>query len=90
MSKVTRRGFDENDSRWFSNKEQARLRKSKEEIEWLISREYKIEHVIKFVGDRYQFSIRQRNALKRGACSLESKILRSKKRLLSSPNLIFI
>lgn len=47
MIKVTRRGFDENDSRWFSNKEQARLKKSKEEIEWLISREYKIEHVIK-------------------------------------------
>ena len=83
MSKVTRRGFDENDSRWFSNKEQARLKKSKEEIEWLISREYKIEHVIKFVGDRYKFSIRQRNALKRGACSLKSKILRSKKRLSS-------
>lgn len=81
MSKVTRRGFDENDKRWFSNKEQLRLKKAKEEIEWLISREYKMEHVIKFVGDRYQFSIRQRDALKRGACSEESKLIRNKKRL---------
>lgn len=81
MSKVTKRGFDENDKRWFSNKEQLRLKKAKEEIEWLISREYKMEHVIKFVGDRYQFSIRQRDALKRGACSEESKLIRNKKRL---------
>lgn len=81
MSKVTRRGFDEDDKRWFSNKEQLRLKKAKEEIEWLISREYKMDHVIKFVGDRYQFSIRQRDALKRGACSEESKKIRSEKRL---------
>ncbi|MDZ4994674.1 DUF434 domain-containing protein [Clostridium perfringens] len=81
MSKVTRRGFDENDKRWFSNKEQLRLKKAKEEIEWLISRDYKMDHVIKFVGDRYQFSIRQRDTLKRGACSEESKLIRNKKRL---------
>lgn len=81
MSKVTKRGFDENDKRWFSNKEQERLQKAKEEIEWLISRDYKMEHVIKFIGDRYQFSLRQRDALKRGACSEESKKIRREKRL---------
>lgn len=81
MSKVTKRGFDESDKRWFSNKEQERLKKSKEEIEWLISRDYKMDHVIKFVGDRYQFSLRQRDALKRGACSEESKKIRKEKRL---------
>ncbi len=32
MSKVTRRGFDENDSRWFSNKEQARLKSPKKKL----------------------------------------------------------
>lgn len=81
MSKVTRRGFDEDDKRWFSNKEQERLQKAKEEIEWLISRDYKMDHVIKFVGDRYQFSLRQRDSLKRGACSEESKKIRREKRL---------
>lgn len=81
MSKVTRRGFDEDDKRWFSHKEQKRLKKAKEEIEWLISRDYKMDHVIKFVGDRYQFSLRQRDALKRGACSEESKKIRREKRL---------
>ncbi|HHD2751302.1 TPA: DUF434 domain-containing protein [Clostridium perfringens] len=81
MSKVTRRGFDEDDKRWFSNKEQERLQKAKEEIEWLISRDYKMDHVIKFVGDRYQFSLRQRDSLKRGACSEESKKIRREKML---------
>ena len=34
MSKVSKRGFDENDKRWFSDKELIRLKKAKEEIEW--------------------------------------------------------
>ena len=49
MSKVSKRGFDENDKRWFSDKELIRLKKAKEEIEWLINREYKIEQVVNFV-----------------------------------------
>ena len=79
MAKVSKRGFDENDKRWFSNKELTRLRKAKEEIEWLINREYKIEPVITFVGDRYQFSLRQRDALKRSICTEKNKIIRKSK-----------
>lgn len=81
MAKVSKRGFDENDKRWFSNKELIRLRKAKEEIEWLINREYKIEPVITFVGDRYQFSLRQRDALKRSICTEKSKIIRKSKNI---------
>ena len=81
MSKTSVRGFDKNDSRWFSNKELIRLKKAKEEIEYLINRDYKIEPVVTFVGDRYQFSTRQRDALKRAICTLEKLNIRNSKRL---------
>ena len=52
MSKVFQRVFDINDKKWFSNKEIIKLSKAKEEIEWLINRDYKINSVVNFVGDR--------------------------------------
>ena len=52
MSKVFQRGFDINDKKWFYNKEIIKLSKAKEEIEWLINRDYKIDSVVNFVGDR--------------------------------------
>ncbi|MCC0698761.1 DUF434 domain-containing protein [Clostridioides sp. ZZV15-6383] len=55
--------------------------KAKEEIEWLINRDYKVDPVVTFVGDRYQFSIRQRDALKRAVCTDEKNIIRQSKRL---------
>ncbi|MFL8675105.1 DUF434 domain-containing protein [Clostridioides sp. GD02404] len=81
MNKVSKRGFDENDKRWFSSSELVRLMKAKEEIEWLINRDYKIDPVVTFVGDRYQFSIRQRDALKRAVCTEEKNIIRQSKKL---------
>ncbi|WP_199534012.1 DUF434 domain-containing protein [Romboutsia weinsteinii] len=73
MTKISRRGFYEEDKRWFSRKEIIRLSKAQEEIQWLINREYKILPVVTFVGDRYQFSLRQRDALKRSTCTEEKK-----------------
>lgn len=73
MTKISRRGFYEEDKRWFSSKEIIRISKAQEEIRWLINREYKILPVVTFVGDRYQFSLRQRDALKRSTCTEEKK-----------------
>lgn len=81
MNKVSKRGFDESDKRWFSEKELIRLKKAHEEIKWLIDRDYKIESVVTFVGDRYQFSTRQRNALKRATCTSKNEIMRKQKEL---------
>lgn len=81
MSKITRRGFDENDKRWFSEKELIRLKKAHEEIKWLLDRDYKLDSLITFIGDRYQFSLRQRNALKRSTCSTTEENLRKSKEL---------
>lgn len=82
MIKVSKRGFCEDDKRWFSNKEIIRLKKAQEEIRYLIDRDYKMASVVTFVGDRYQFSIRQRDALKR-ATSTSEKILHRKNKILS-------
>lgn len=81
MKKNTRRGYNEQDQRWFSCNELIRLQKASEEIEWLLNRDYRLEQVVAFVGDRYQFSARQRDALKRATCSTEQKNSRKMKEL---------
>lgn len=81
MTKISKRGFDLNDKRWFSEKEIIKLRKAHEEIKWLLDRDYKLEPIINFVGSRYQFSIRQRDSLKRATCSTKNEILRKSKEL---------
>jgi len=81
ITKFCQRGFDINDKRWFSDKEMINLKKAKIEIEWLINRQYKIDPVVNFVGDRYQLSLRQRNALKRSICTDENKLMRKSKEL---------
>lgn len=79
MKKISKRGFDINDKKWFSETELARLKKAHEEIKWLLDRDYKLEAIINFVGGRYQFSARQRDALKRGTCSTINERLRKSK-----------
>lgn len=79
--KISKRGFFEEDKRWFSEKEILRLKKAQEEILYLINRDYKISQVVTFVGDRYQFSLRQRDALKRATATNEKQILRKSKEI---------
>ncbi len=81
MTKTSKRGFDLNDRRWFSEKELLKIKKAHEEIKWLLDRDYKLESIMNFVGGRYQFSTRQRDALKRGTCSAKNEILRKSKEL---------
>ena len=82
-----RRGYDSQDYKWFSNTEQIRLSKAKEEIEWLIDRDYPLLNVVKFVSDRYQFSNRQRDALKRCVCTT-LQLINRKTRVLPLSQLI--
>lgn len=81
MDKKTKRGFDESDKKWFSKNELLRLKKAHEEIKWLLDRDYKIDSVVTFIGDRYQFSLRQRNALKRSTSSSDDSRKRKLKEL---------
>ena len=81
LTKISRRGFDLNDKKWFSDTELLRLKKAHEEIKWLLDRDYKIESIINFVGGRYKFSTKQRDALKRGTCSTKNEIFRKLKEI---------
>lgn len=81
MTKTSERGFEINDKRWFSGNELLKLKKAHEEIKWLLDRDYKFEAIINFVGGRYQFTTRQRDALKRGTCSTNNEILRKSKEI---------
>jgi len=65
-----KRGFDSNDSRWFSPEALHLLLKAQEEVQWLLDRGYKPEPVIEFTGSHYQLSSRQRSALQRASCAL--------------------
>lgn len=68
-AKDTKRGFDAEDIRWFSEESIKMLRIAQEEVQWLLDRNYKIQPVIEFVGNHYQLSARQRAALQRATSS---------------------
>lgn len=75
-SKKTRRGFDPGDLKDFSGEALRKLASAQEEVQWLLSRGYKIGPAVEFIGSHYQLSSRQRTALQR-ACS--SKLQREKR-----------
>lgn len=67
--KAVNRGYDKDDAVCFSESALPLLQKAQMEIKWLLNRGYKIHPVIEMVGNHYQFSIRQRNALQRATAS---------------------
>lgn len=79
--KMRRRGFDPDDPRWFSKTELERMRTSQQEIRFLLDRGYRMESVMGFIGNHYQFSMRQRNALQRATSSTAQRADRRTKSL---------
>lgn len=69
MTRIARRGTDEEDDRWFSENAVSQLKVAQEEVAWLLDRGYDIDPVMNFIGGHYQFSQRQRIALKRATAS---------------------
>lgn len=69
--RTVRRGTDPQDSRWFSKEAVFKLQKAQEELEWLLNRGYNNKSVMNMIGNHYQFSLRQRNALTRSTSSKE-------------------
>jgi hypothetical protein len=79
--KQTVRGKDLQDSRFFSSEALEKLRYAQEELCFLMDRNYPMAPIIKLIGDRYQFSTRQRLALQRSTCKPKSLEMRRKKSL---------
>lgn len=65
MSVQAKRGFLPTDIRDFGDEALPRLHKAAEEVYYLLNRGYPVTPVTRFVGDRYQFSERQRLAIAR-------------------------
>ncbi|OAA91788.1 DUF434 domain-containing protein [Clostridium ljungdahlii] len=70
--RTVRRGSDPRDNRWFSKESVLKLQKAQAEVSWLLDRGYKMHSIIEMVGNHYQFSLRQRNALQRSTSSKAS------------------
>lgn len=84
MTKISKRGYDEKDKIYFSPNELLRLHKAHEEIKWLLDRDYRIDPVITFVCNKYQFSLRQRDALKRSTSSSKNEEMRKSKEITTN------
>lgn len=78
---MVRRGYDSQDERWFSQVELEKLKQANHDITWLIDRGYKLEGSVTFVSNRFLFSNRQREALKRAICSSSCCLERMAKEL---------
>jgi len=63
------RGRHPDDDRLFAPSAQAPLRRAVDEYAWLLTRGYAELSALKLVGDHYDLTVRQRMAVRRGACS---------------------
>lgn len=82
MSEMSRRGFVPSDISDFGGEALPTLRKAAEEICYLLDRGYPMASAVRFAGNRYQFSERQRTALTR-TLSPEKSILSRRSREVS-------
>ena len=82
MPEKVRRGFVPSDKKEFSSESLVILRSAQRDIVFLLNRGYGAERSIRFVGDHYQLSSRQRMALFRAAASessLRARLARQQK-----------
>lgn len=76
-----RRGYRESDQRDFSPKALLDLRRAAVELGFLLDRGYPRDSAANFVGNRYQFSARQRLALTRSVCGEIVRARREQRRV---------
>lgn len=85
-SKITRRGFDPDDEKIFSQDEIKKLKIAQEDVQWLLDRGYKLKPIMEFVGGHYQLSARARTALQRSTSS-QTDYKKRKSTILPSQNM---
>lgn len=77
--KLTARGTDPQDEKFFCKTALDKLCHAQEEIRFLLDRGYPIKPVVKLIGDHHQLSTRQRLALTRGTCATQNEERRKTK-----------
>jgi hypothetical protein len=75
------RGMHPQDADLFSNEQLDSLRRAVADMSFLLSRHYSDKAALKLVGDRYALTVRQRQAVSRGACSDTSRLDRLGRRI---------
>ncbi len=75
------RGANPQDANCFATEQLGRLRTAVVELSWLVNRGYAMSASCTLVGDHYQLTSRQREALARVVCSEEQVVLRQEKQL---------
>lgn len=68
-SKITKRGYNSDDEKIFSDEGIKKLKEAQIDVQWLLDRGFKIKPIIEFVGGHYQLTARARNALQRSTAS---------------------
>lgn len=84
MPETVRRGFVPEDWREFGKEAQKALRAAERDIFYLVNRGYGTNQSVAFVGNRFQFSARQRTALTRATCTEKELAVRRAKELSGS------
>lgn len=84
MPECVRRGFVPTDARDFQGDSLRLLQEAQADAAYLLNRGYELERAVSFVGDRFQFSARQRMALIRATSSRCDIALRRKKEITGS------
>lgn len=79
------RGPHAHDAEWFGAEVERALRTAVSELSWLLGRGYAPDSALKLVGDRHALTARQRQALRRGACSDADRDARALRRLPVPP-----
>jgi hypothetical protein len=75
------RGADPHDDQAFEPAAIPALRKAVADLSWLLSHGYAIASALKLVGDRWSLTERQRQAIRRAACTDEARVDRRRRRI---------
>lgn len=84
MPRIVNRGFVPADAKEFADEVLPVLRYAQQDIVYLLNRGYDLAHAVTFVGNRFQFSARQRAALTRATAADEATAERKRRQLAES------
>ncbi len=78
------RGPQPQDARLFGDAATPELRAAVHDLSWLLTRGYALNSALKIVGDRFALVTRQREAVRRGACTEDQAKERRRRRMQAS------
>lgn len=84
MPETVLRGYMPEDARDFWGERLALLRGAQKDVAYLLNRGYDVEHAVRFVGDHFQLSARQRMALMRATSRENDRRARRQKEICTA------